>query len=141
MTGIMRGPRAHSVRFTLEDGRLYARWTCHAAEGADCRMRCPGECEEWDLVEHDADHDHKLVDAGHCMVVEGLEAVEDIEDCHQGEDVLYDGPMEWDYDGGYTFRLPSPAGSVLEGNDDRTQRVLDNLAKAKKQLRDRRMGP
>ena len=98
---ILRGPRAHSVTLVMDEGRLSARWECHASEGADCRLTCLEGCESWSFT----DHEHKLEDSGECNVVTWLENL-DLEESHVGMQVIYQGPFEYEWDDGYTFTLP-----------------------------------
>lgn len=92
---LLRGPRAHSIAWMLDDDWLTGTVTCHAAEGADCRMMCPEGCESWDLI----DHEHTLVDAGKCNAVESLDA-NGVADSHVGSHAPVDGFItpEWDID-------------------------------------------
>lgn len=97
MSGLMRGPRAHSIRWVLHDDWLEGTITCHAAEGADCRVTCPEGCEAWILT----DHEHEFVDAGRCLVVEWIDNSDGARACHVGSHTPVDGFItpEWDDDG------------------------------------------
>lgn len=73
--------------------------TCHATEGADCRLSCTADCEEWELV----DHEHELADAGRCLVIEWIENT-GVTECHTGRHAPVDGFIEAEFDGdGYTW--------------------------------------
>lgn len=67
---ILRGPRAHSVAWEHDYEDIACHVTCHASEGADCRLVCPENCESWSV----ADHEHDLIDHGQCLFVEWMEA-------------------------------------------------------------------
>jgi hypothetical protein len=58
---------------TDEDGHItqILKMTCTAPVGARCRMHCPVGCFEWSF-----NHNHKLIDYGKCLAVEGLDAVD-----------------------------------------------------------------
>lgn len=96
---LLRGPKAHSVSWVLNQDWCEGTVTCHCSEGADCRMWCPQGCESWSLT----DHEHELVDYGTCMVVEWLEASGVLE-CHLGKHAPVDGFITPEYDGdGWTW--------------------------------------
>jgi hypothetical protein len=103
---LMRGPRAHSVSWLLSDDWIEGTVTCHATEGADCRLDCPEGCESWDCV----DHEHALVDSGHCLVVEWLENTGVLES-HAGNHAPIDGFIEVEYGDGYTWAYSPRAAS------------------------------
>ena len=65
-----RGPRAHSVAWEHTYEFIDGKVTCHAAEGADCRLVCSENCESWIV----GDHPHELIDHGCCLFVEWMEA-------------------------------------------------------------------
>jgi hypothetical protein len=95
---IMRGPRAHSVAWVLNDEWLDGIVTCHAGEGADCRLDCPEGCAEWDILTHD----HALRDSGRCLVVEWIENT-GVMETHTGTHAPVDGFIEVAYDDGYSW--------------------------------------
>ena len=114
---LSRGPRAHSIAWMLDDDWLTATVTCHAVEGADCRMVCPEGCESWNL----AYHKHELVDAGRCLVVEWLDN-QGIQESHVGSHAPIDGFIEATWDGdGYTWTYladqPNGADAPTERKD------------------------
>lgn len=93
---LLRGPKAHSVTWTIDEGWIQGAATCHATEGADCRMVCPEGCESWSLT----DHEHQLVDGGECNFVQWIEA-EGLQEAHAGRtESLRDGFIdpEWSDD-------------------------------------------
>lgn len=92
---LLRGPRAHSVSWWIDDDWIQGTMTCNATEGADCRLMCPEGCESWDVM----DHEHPLVDQGKCNFVQWMEA-EDMTEAHVGSHALVDGFVtpEWDGD-------------------------------------------
>ena len=100
--GLMRGPRAHSVVWTMDDDWLTGKITCHAAPGADCRLVCPEGCDEWDAV----DHQHPLADCGTCNAATWIEE-DGVLECHRGRGPVRDGfvQVEWT-GGGYTWSWP-----------------------------------
>jgi hypothetical protein len=86
----------------MDDGYVSATWQCHADEGGDCRLTCPAGCESWNI----GDHEHELVDAGKCLVIEWLEEME-LEESHHGHVTLYSGRFDYEWDGdGYIFTFP-----------------------------------
>ncbi|HVX20911.1 MAG TPA: hypothetical protein VHB02_06170 [Acidimicrobiales bacterium] len=66
---LLRGPRAHSIAWTIAGDTISGVVTCHAIEGADCRLNCPEGCESWDIT----DHEHELEDYGSCVFVEWVD--------------------------------------------------------------------
>lgn len=95
-TPLLRGPHAHSVTWRIIDDWIEGRVTCHATEGADCRVQCLDGCESWSAV----DHEHPLVDQGTCNFVEWMEAADSVTEAHVGDHALVDGFIdpEWDDD-------------------------------------------
>ena len=94
--GLMRGPRAHSVSWTIDQTRVQGTVTCHCAVGADCRMTCLEGCESWNVV----DHVHELVDNGACLFVEWMEATDGVLEAHNGPaQPLRDGFIDPDTSG------------------------------------------
>lgn len=93
---ILRGKHAHSVALELHDDWLTGTVTCHATEGADCRLMCMDGCESWSLT----DHEHPLVDQGKCNFVEWVEAAGELLEYHVGSHAPVDGfiEIEWDDD-------------------------------------------
>ena len=89
ITPLLRGPRAHSVAWMLDGDWLEGTVTCHATEGADCRLTCPDGCASWDSL----DHQHELVDGGECNFVEWV-ANDGVLDTHMGKHIPVDGFIE-----------------------------------------------
>lgn len=98
MSAPFRGPRAHSVAWTLDDDWLNGKITCHAAEGADCRLICREDCESWNV----ANHEHPLFDAGKCLVVEWLNEAGVLES-HIGSHAPVDGFITPEFHDGYLW--------------------------------------
>jgi len=92
---LLRGPRAHSVAWMLDNDWLAGTVTCHATEGADCRLTCPEDCEVWNFT----NHEHKLVDGGKCIIVEWLGNQGNLADSHAGSHAPVDGFIELEWDG------------------------------------------
>ena len=93
---LLRGPNAHSVVWIIADGWIKGTVTCHATEGADCRLICPQQCEAWTIT----DHKHELIDNGKCSFVEWMENMDDVAECHVGNDhALVDGFITPEFDG------------------------------------------
>jgi hypothetical protein len=108
--GLLRGPRAHSITWMIDDDWITGKVECHCVEGADCRMVCPNDCEAWNVC----DHEHELVDAGRCLFVEWMEAIDSVQDAHVGSHALVAGFIEpeWDDDGftwSYVDDDPAPS--------------------------------
>lgn len=98
----------HAIAVTIEPGWIRATFTCAAEVGADCRLTCPEQCEEWE-----PDHHHTLVDYGRCVQTEWLENGDWQEDYQGGEVPLVSGPIELEWTGGgyrWTY-APAPKGS------------------------------
>jgi len=72
---------SHHIAITIERDDIGAKFTCRATAGAPCHLMCPDGCESWDP----ADHEHELVDAGSCGLLDFIEN----DDCGVWE--LYDG--------------------------------------------------
>src|SRR6202051_2884971 len=99
MSGLLRGPRAHSVAWVMHDDWIDGTVTCHAVEGADCRLMCREDCEAWSVT----DHEHTLFDAGKCLVVEWIENTGVLES-HIGTHEPTDGFIDTEFDGdAYTW--------------------------------------
>lgn len=94
---LLRGPRAHSVVWVINDDSIEGVVQCNAVEGADCRMWCPDGCESWNLT----DHEHTLVDYGSCLFVEWMDNASDgVLGAHRGSHAVESGciQIEWDDD-------------------------------------------
>ena len=59
----------HHIALTIDRDDIDAKITCSAPAGAGCRLTCPMGCESWIFGEHD----HELVDAGTCLLLEFIE--------------------------------------------------------------------
>jgi hypothetical protein len=119
---LLRGPRAHSVKWTIDGDQIYGAVTCHCVEGADCRMTCPDGCEAWILT----GHEHGLIDYGECLVVEWFDNV-GLEDSHGPiSEPLRDGFIdpEWDGDGWtWTYSAAAPSAGITAEMVDRAARA------------------
>lgn len=94
----MNNGEHHFLDLTLDAASgLSAEARCTAPKGADCRLVCDVGCETF-VIERDAAGNpwhiedeaplHRMHDAGHCNVVEYLNAEPaDIPDLHQGAPV------------------------------------------------------
>jgi hypothetical protein len=69
----------HHVAWTIDRHGIRGVVTCHAPEGAFCRLVCDQDCEEWA-----PDHEHELHDVGYCNVVEFITNGDSIEDAYIG---------------------------------------------------------
>jgi hypothetical protein len=105
---LLRGPRTHSVAWMIHDDWIEGTVTCHAAEGADCRLDCPQGCEDWIV----SDHEHELIDSGRCLFVEWMHESDGVLDAHRGSHSLTDGFIEpeWD-DDHYTWTYSAHVGT------------------------------
>jgi hypothetical protein len=83
----------------IHDDWIEGNVTCHATEGADCRLICSEGCDGWNIT----DHEHELVDQGKCNFVEWMDA-EGLLESHVGTHAPTDGFIEIEYeDDHYTW--------------------------------------
>lgn len=86
---------------------------CHEPDGAACRVTCPKDCDEWDLV----GHEHGLVAIEFCNAVEWITAGElTVAEQYDGPAPapLHDGmPIEVRWTGvGYVWELTGGGGAA-----------------------------
>lgn len=106
----------HLLTVTLNaDGDLVHKITCHAPEGALCRITCDDGCEEFEFE----GHEHLLIDSGECMPLVYLENYdENVREMYDGDvrPLTADGPVTLNYHSGDYFvswRYADDSGSAL----------------------------
>ena len=91
-----RGPAmTHHIALTIARDNFEGKFTCTATPGERCRLTCTAGCESW----YYEDHEHDLVDAGSCGMIEYIESDSaSLWELYEGEPgELRSGPVELTY--------------------------------------------
>jgi hypothetical protein len=94
----------HTITVELDANGARRKFACRANEGASCRRTCADGCEDW----NDAEHEHTMIDAGHCLILEWFENDGAADELLLGSYEIFSGSIapHWN-GGGYDYELVS----------------------------------